>query len=198
MAHFLVSMLLVGCGFVLHRRAGSDIDSRWWRVPPRELRRAHLALFFLVPVAIVTGTVVTATGPHAGDENAVRFGFALVSVARVHSISVILTLSILGWIAWRVQRLDEIAYRDAIGAFMFVGVLQAGVGWTQYFTGVPVILVAVHIAGATAFWMAWCAVVVAPAGDDLAAGNGGRADRFHSRSGDVRSDSGGVGAGTHG
>jgi cytochrome c oxidase assembly protein subunit 15 len=30
---------------------------------------------------------------------------------------------------------------------------QATIGWTQYFTGVPAVLVALHVAGATAFWM---------------------------------------------
>lgn len=185
MAHFLVSMILVACGFALHRRAGSAQGSTWWRMPPSEVRSLHAALFFTVPVAIVTGTVVTASGPHAGDENAVRFGFSLVSVVRVHSLSVITTLALVAAIAWRVRNRPGIgAYRDAVGSVMFVGVLQAAVGWTQYFTGVPVILVAVHIAGATAFWMSWCALVVAPAEDDLAEG--------------APATSAGVGAASHG
>lgn len=167
MAHFLVSMILVACGFALHRRAGNDEDAQWWRTPPARLRAAHAALFVLVPTAIVTGTVVTATGPHAGDENAVRFGFTLVSVARVHSASVIATLTVVAFIGWHLRRSGDSAYREAIGGFLFVGLLQAAVGWTQYLTGVPVILVAVHIAGATAFWMSWCAVALAPASEPV-------------------------------
>ena len=38
-------------------------------------------------MAIVTGTVVTGSGPHGGDEDARRFGFAISSVARVHSMT---------------------------------------------------------------------------------------------------------------
>jgi cytochrome c oxidase assembly protein subunit 15 len=30
---------------------------------------------------------------------------------------------------------------------------QAAIGWTQYFTGVPVVLVGCHVAGATTLWM---------------------------------------------
>lgn len=184
MAHFLVSMLLVGCGFALHRRAGSDETSRWWRVPPPDLRRAHGALSVLVPLAVVTGTVVTATGPHAGDENAVRFGFELVVVARIHSASVIATLALVVFVAWRVRdRAVADGYRDALGSLLFVGLLQAGVGWTQYLTGVPVVLVAVHIVGATAFWLSWCSLVIAPATSTDAA---------------TLDDSGGVDAAVHG
>lgn len=171
MAHFLVSMALVACGFALHRRAGSPEGSPVWRSVPDALRSVHAALLVLVPTAIVTGTVVTASGPHAGDENAVRFGFALVSVARVHSASVIATLVVLVYLGWRTMSrasgtsTGDAGYRDALGNMIFVGVLQAGVGWTQYFTGVPVILVALHIAGATAFWMSWCALALAPSTD---------------------------------
>lgn len=184
MAHFLVSMLLVGCGFALHRRAGSDETSRWWRVPPPDLRRAHVALSVLVPLAVVTGTVVTATGPHAGDEDAVRFGFELVVVARIHSASVIATLALVVFVAWRVRdRAVADGYRDALGSLLFVGLLQAAVGWTQYLTGVPVVLVAVHIVGATAFWLSWCSLVIAPATSTDAA---------------ALDDSGGVDAAVHG
>jgi len=189
MAHFLVSMVLVACGFALHRRAGSSQGARWWRVPPVEVRTLHAALFVTVPVAIVTGTVVTATGPHAGDENAVRFGFSLVSVVRVHSVSVITTIALVAAIAWKSRNRAGIgAYRDAVGSLMFVGVLQAAVGWTQYFTGVPVILVAVHIAGATAFWLSWCALVVAPADDE----------NDSDRDADLPDSSAEVGASSHG
>ena len=167
MAHFLVSMVLVACGFALHRRAGSDEGARWWRTPPGHLRGPHGALFVLVPTSIVTGTVVTATGPHAGDENAVRFGFALESVARVHSVSVIATLAAVAYVGWHLRRSADATYREAVGGFLFVGLLQAAVGWTQYLTGVPVILVAVHIAGATAFWLSWCAVALASASESV-------------------------------
>jgi len=41
-------------------------------------------------------------------------------------------------------------------------VFQGAIGYAQYFTGVPVALVAVHIVGATALWFAVCNLAVTP------------------------------------
>ena len=111
----------------------------------------------------MTGTVVTATGPHAGDEDAVRFGFALISVARVHSLFVIGTIALLVYLSISAKRIKcDSSFTDALSALTVVAVFQAAIGYTQYFTDVPVVLVASHILGATAFWLAVCNVLVAP------------------------------------
>jgi cytochrome c oxidase assembly protein subunit 15 len=44
--------------------------------------------------------------------------------------------------------------QNAFEAFLFLAVLQGGVGYLQYFTGVPVLLVAIHIALSVAVWLA--------------------------------------------
>jgi len=51
---------------------------------------------------------------------------------------------------------------------LVVSVFQAAVGYTQYFTDVPVFLVGAHIIGATAFWMAVCNVVFSTPSDKRA------------------------------
>lgn len=161
MAHFLVSMVLVAVGLMLVRRAGVAVGDEWFRVLPRDVR-VPIRLFVLaVAVAIVTGTVVTATGPHAGDENAVRFGFELPSVARVHGISVIVAVGLLAWSMVRARRSHgaDKGLIDALQTAAVVAVFQALVGYVQYFSGVPVVLVAVHIVGATAMWLATCSLV---------------------------------------
>lgn len=165
MAHFLVSMLLVSAGFALYRRSGSPAGAAWWRPVPRRLMPMFRALVLMLVLAIVTGTVVTATGPHAGDEDAVRFGFALTSVARVHSVSVIIAISLLLMLMWRVRRrqVGNDGLAEALSTLAVVAVFQALVGYVQYFSGVPVMLVAVHIAGATSLWLATCALVLHPA-----------------------------------
>ncbi len=163
MAHFLVSMVLVGCAMALYRRSASDSGSAWWRVVPGPARLPQRALLALMPTVIVTGTVVTATGPNAGDETAVRFGFALTTVARVHGVTVVLTLVCLVWAAWGAMQAGDARWRESLQSVLFVAVLQAAVGWTQYFTGVPAALVAVHIAGATGLWLAWFSHLLAPA-----------------------------------
>lgn len=170
MAHFLVSMVLVTCAFLLERSSRLASVSRTWRTVPQGLRRVHAFLLGAAAVAITTGTVVTATGPHAGDENAERLGFELRDVARVHSTSVIICVALLAWLMWhsaRMQGRDVASLRQALGTFAFVAVLQGAVGYAQYFTGVPVLLVGLHIAGATAFWLAACNVAFAPRPDEV-------------------------------
>ena len=95
MAHFLVSMCLVACAFMLDRSSRIDALRHVIRPVPRRILALHRVLVASATVAIVTGTVVTATGPHAGSEDAVRFGFRLVSVARVHSVAVIATVALM-------------------------------------------------------------------------------------------------------
>lgn len=169
MAHFLVSLVLIASALMLYRRAAVSGSDRWWRdVPPTEFR----ALMFLVSAAltaIVTGTVVTATGPHAGDENAVRFGFALESVARVHGAAVMISLVVLLVLMWRSRRLPDVEYRDSLATVVFVGFAQAGIGYLQYFTGVPVVLVAAHIVGAVSFFVAVLNTVFVPLPRNLGA-----------------------------
>lgn len=154
MAHFLVSLVLIASALLLYRRAAVPNDSSWWRSIPREYRLRHSILVVASLVAIVTGTVVTATGPHAGGEDAVRFGFDLVTVARIHSISVLTTVATLLFFMFSVRKANEIDLRESLNTLAFVAVTQGGIGYLQYFTGVPVVLVAAHIVGAVSFFIA--------------------------------------------
>lgn len=162
MAHFLVSLLLVANGFVLFRRSGQEPKTYFRTGPPRLVSAIRLVVASS-SLALVTGTVVTASGPHAGDENAVRLGFAMTSVARVHSVSVLLTVALIIFLAVRAKQLHgDVSTIDAIQALLFTAVFQGAIGYAQYFTGVPVALVAVHIVGATALWFAVCNLAVSP------------------------------------
>lgn len=140
MAHFLVSLVLVWNAMVLHQRAADE-----GRVgSPSSLAWATLAG---AAVVVFTGTIVTASGPHAGDLSAERLGFHIEDVARVHGVAVVLFAALALWV-WRVTRTRA--------AMVLVAVLaaQAAVGYTQYFTGVPALLVGVHVVGAISVWCA--------------------------------------------
>jgi heme a synthase len=162
MSHFLVSLILVANAFVLFRRSGQEPDTYFRSGPPRLVTAIRMVVGSS-SLALLTGTVVTATGPHAGDENAVRLGFALTSVARVHSVSVLVTIALIIFLAVRAKQLHgDASTTDAIQALLFAAVFQGAIGYAQYFTGVPVALVAAHIAGATVLWFAVCNLAVSP------------------------------------
>ena len=151
MTHFLVSMVLLSNALVLHRHAGQpdcNPGDRKAGVDP-----VVVVAGFAGVAAIVTGTVVTATGPHAGDEEAVRFGFSIHHVARIHGSAVVLTLAVVAVLLWRTKGKDSILEAKVTKLFG-LGLLQALVGYVQYLADVPALLVAVHIALAAGIWLA--------------------------------------------
>lgn len=168
--HFLLSMVLVMAALVLVRRSEQAEARRWWRqesdMPAGVDVRLVRAVVVLSALTVAAGTVVTATGPHAGDEEAPRFGFDLAAVSRVHTgamFAMLVSLIVL----WRrtVRAEDSPRRASVLSAVTLMGsvvVVQATVGYWQYLTGVPAGLVAVHVAGATAFWLSAVNLLTAP------------------------------------
>jgi cytochrome c oxidase assembly protein subunit 15 len=154
MAHFLLSMVLLADAVVLHHRAGRPAG------PTRPAVGGDLLALGRLEVAaaglvIVLGTVVTSSGPHGGDEHAERLPFLLTDVARLHGIAVMLLLAVTLVTLWRLRREGAPAELFRRGEVLLaVLVAQAALGYVQYFTGVPALLVGFHIAGAAALWVA--------------------------------------------
>lgn len=154
MAHFLLSMVLIANAVVLHHRAAHDGGPA---VPlvSGEVAAMTRILVAAAAVVLVTGTVVTASGPHGGDEDVERLGFFLPDVARVHGIAVVLFLALTLLTLWRAHREGAPGEVRRAGEVLLVVLCgQAAVGYVQYFTGVPELLVGVHVAGAVAVWIA--------------------------------------------
>lgn len=152
--HMLLSLALVGTAVVLLRRAGEP-DGAVRR--PAVSKRATQLLWALAVVtgsAVLAGTVVTAAGPHAGDEDVERLGVDIASAARVHGILVMTALVLAVCVALLVARrpTDRAVLSAPLSSWIFIGMLQAAVGYIQYFSDVPAVLVGVHIAGATLLW----------------------------------------------
>jgi cytochrome c oxidase assembly protein subunit 15 len=170
MAHFLVSLALVTTAVFLVEHAGATravdvVVVSDTKVPLRLVTKRLADLILgLCGLAIVLGTVVTGAGPHAGDENAIRLTFDLLSITRIHSTSVLLcvaaTLIFLAQI--RRNTSEWMRLKAKLEMFLAVAVAQGGVGYLQYFSGVPAQLVAVHVALAVAVWISalrlWIAV----------------------------------------
>ena len=100
------------------------------------------------------GTIVTGSGPHGGDEETPRYGFDIAHVAQLHADAVILfvALTIAAWLALRLTDGPAVAQRRVMVLFV-VSMAQGLIGYVQYFTGVPWVLVAVHLVGACAVWV---------------------------------------------
>jgi cytochrome c oxidase assembly protein subunit 15 len=172
MAHFLLSMVLIWCAVVLHHRAGIPDDAVG--TPAATVDRDLARMCRLLPVAaaivLFLGTIVTSSGPHGGDEEVARLPFALREAARLHGASVLLFLAMTVVCLTRLVRArvaPEVVRRAEV--LLVVLVAQAAVGYVQYFTRLPVLLVGIHIAGATAVWIAvlrLALAAVAPARQD--------------------------------
>ncbi|MEA2463995.1 MAG: heme a synthase [Acidobacteriota bacterium] len=154
MAHFVVSMLLVADAVVLHHRAGEP-EGRRVPVVDGRIRVLGAVLVAMASVVIAAGTVVTGAGPHGGDEEVRRLDFSVTDVARIHGILVcvfIVTLLVTLWLLGKTGAPTDV--RRAAGVLLAVVVAQAFIGYVQYFSGVPEVLVAVHIVGAVSVWVA--------------------------------------------
>ncbi len=153
-SHFLLSMVLVADAVVLVVRAGEpDGGRRIAAVVPRTRRRVRWVVVW-TGLALVAGTVVTGTGPHAGDEQARRFDLAITTVTRVHGVVVWIAVVAMAALLWHLRRLahDREVLDAPIYAWCIAAVAQGTVGYLQYWSGVPAGLVAVHVAGATTLW----------------------------------------------
>lgn len=144
-AHYLVSVVLMTGAWALWRvaRAAPRATAATpWRWP----------MIVLGGAAIVAGTIVTGAGPHAGDEEAIRIGVAIRDAARVHGALVWATLAAAAVVVWSGR--SEAAVRRSGWTVVGVGAAQTAVGYAQYATGLPVPLVAIHVAGSIAVWLA--------------------------------------------
>ena len=158
--HLLLSMALVVAATVL---VVSVRGGRGSQVPDRLSRRlVHLAYGVLL-VAIYLGTIVTGSGPHAGDADAPRNGLNPESWSRVHALSVWLLIGLSLLIAWRLRGHPA---RRAVLFVIAAELLQGAIGYVQYFTGLPVVLVAAHLLGAAVMLgcMTYLVLLVTPAG----------------------------------
>ena len=97
--HLLLSMVLVGTAVVLVHRAGEPDEGTRTTVVTGASSTMVRALATATGVAIVTGTVVTGAGPHAGDEEARRFDVSISAVARVHGVTVMIALAVAATLA---------------------------------------------------------------------------------------------------
>ena len=165
MSHFILAIACLAAGAVLFHRAGEPGPSGTILGRDRvstvdaTMRQLGNALMIGTLGVVFVGGILTGSGPHGGDPEVRRFGFSMLDVVRVHSALVWLMLFLVIVMAvrvWRATTAAAIELRRRIGVLAGVIVAQGGIGYWQWFTQVPALLVQVHILGAIAVW---CAVL---------------------------------------
>ena len=154
-AHLLLSIILISGALSLRQRVYGRIPRNFdSQSLTRSLSKALVALGFIV---IVMGTIVTGTGPHAGDDASVRFDFDIRTVAWLHADFVIaflgLTLATLIAVRLGEREPSRSILLRRIYLLLGISLSQGGIGYLQYFTGVPELLVIAHLIGAVSVWL---------------------------------------------
>lgn len=165
MGHFLLAIACVAAGVVLFHRAGepgasgSILGRERVTAVDETMRRLGQALLLCSMGVVFLGCVLTGAGPHGGDPKVRRFGFSMLDVVRVHSGLVWITLMLVVAMAvrvWKARTPAAIELRRRIGVLALAIFAQGGIGYWQWFTQVPVLLVQTHVLGAVTVW---CAVL---------------------------------------
>jgi heme a synthase len=161
--HFMLSMVLIAAATVL-----------WWRTrelanpsaPPPAVpvvvSRLGWATWSLTYAVFIVGTLVTGSGPHAGDATAKRLHLQPKAISQLHADLVMLLVGIAVALAVCVTAVEAGAVaRRTTRVLIGVLLAQATVGFAQYFSGLPVPLVELHVTGAAVLAAAATAVVLA-------------------------------------
>ncbi|MBW1602874.1 COX15/CtaA family protein [Streptomyces sp. JJ66] len=154
--HFLLATALLTVTTLTWLRAREGDEAPRPLVGTR-VRQLGGALLAATVVLIVVGTVVTGAGPHAGDSSEVpRMEFvAWETITRVHAASawLVVALTVALWAALRA--VDAPARpRSRVRDLLIVLASQIVVGYAQYLTDVPEVLVGIHLLGSTLVWIA--------------------------------------------
>ena len=152
--HMLLSLTMVVIAAVLYHRSkylygpGTRNDVR-----DPHFRRVAQLLWVPFVVLLITGTVTTGSGPHAGSSQgqvrAKRLPFAFSSAAWVHSLAAVLFIGIVVGLLVAIWRSGAPrALQLGVRRLVIISLVQAAIGVTQYLTHVPAVLVELHVAGA--------------------------------------------------
>lgn len=153
MAHFILAIVIVWNAIVLYSHSANGNESPIRRVSKETVWWGR-AVVVVLGTIIFVGTAVTGTGPHSGSPIAQRLPFKLRDVAQLHAdiVWLLIGLTLVGLLLLRQGGAPE-DVQKAGRILLILEAVQGAIGYTQYFTNLPVLLVGFHIAGATVLWM---------------------------------------------
>ncbi|MCW2137384.1 COX15/CtaA family protein [Actinoplanes cyaneus] len=157
--HFLLSIALITVAYAFWRRIDEG-DGAPAPLVPAPIRALGLLTTLASLSVVAVGVIVTGSGPHSGDRGAKRNGLDPAAISQVHAdlVFLLVGLSVALWFALRAVQAPPAAVRAAL-TLVVVELAQGLIGFVQYFTHLPVILVAAHMLGAGLVWTATLAVL---------------------------------------
>ncbi|BCJ63208.1 COX15/CtaA family protein [Polymorphospora rubra] len=157
--HFVGSMALLLLTYALWRRIGES-DGPKVRTVPAPLHALVWITTAVSAAVIMVGTLVTGSGPHAGDADAERNGLDPATISQLHAdlVFLLIGLSVALWLALKAVGAPPRAVRAAV-VLLVVELAQGVVGFVQYLTDLPVLLVGLHMLGSCLVWLATLAVL---------------------------------------
>ena len=148
-AHFLLSIVLIAGATSLRAQRFGSLEKQEPEPLVKKIATAHILVSFLV---LFIGTLVTGSGPHAGDATAERFPFDLRTMAWIHADSVIALFGIT--FGFFVARGVSDHTKKRLKIFLVIALGQGLIGYVQWFNDLPELLVGLHLAGSTLVWIA--------------------------------------------
>lgn len=152
--HFGAAMLLLAATTVTWHRV-TELETKLSSAAgPSPFRRAGMALFIATTILVVLGTLVTGTGPHAGDSADIpRMPFDWNTVSRLHGLAAIIVtlIAVSLWITSRQKNSGQVHRR--LSVFLAVLLLQGATGIIQVMAGLPEAVVVLHLLGAAIVWI---------------------------------------------
>ena len=156
--HLLASMTMVWLAVLLYVKIGEPDDDTAGissESVPKPLRYLTALTAVALAAQLVSGTLVTGAGPHAGDKSITqpvpRLQVEITTLVHLHSSLLVAYLALvvgLGFGLLAVHAPRPVIIR--LGVLVVLVCAQGLVGTVQFFTGVPAALVAVHVLGAAA------------------------------------------------
>ncbi|MFI9765382.1 heme A synthase [Streptomyces sp. NPDC052415] len=160
-AHFLLSSALIAVATVMWQR------TREGDTEPRPLvgKAVQQLVWVLVAASVLliaVGTVVTGAGPHAGDSSEVeRMPLDWESVSKLHAVLawIVVTLTFALWFVLKAVDAPKGPLARTRDLFLIL-LAQGAVGYVQYFTDLPEVLVGLHMFGSCLVWIATLRVLL--------------------------------------
>ncbi|MFC7896156.1 heme A synthase [Streptomyces sp. NPDC057381] len=161
-AHFLLSTALIAVATVMWQRA-LEGDAAPRPLVGKAIQQLVWVLVVVTVLLIAVGTVVTGAGPHAGDSSEVpRMPIDWETVSKAHAVLawVVVTLTFALWFVLKAVDAPKGPLSRTRDLFLVL-LAQGLIGYVQYFTDLPEVLVGLHMFGSCLVWIATLRVLLA-------------------------------------